>query len=118
MDELCTRYRCELAALEFSWPELAPADQVQRVATIIGCAIGAFILIHPFLNGNGRMSRLLWRVLLYRMGLPDGVSVIRRPGPPYDAVMGEAMNGNFGPAVLMVLNAIAGAPSRALPTNP
>ena len=39
---------------------------------IISCFIHDFLCIHPFIDGNGRMSRLLTTLLLYRCGYEIG----------------------------------------------
>ena len=39
---------------------------------IIPCFIHDFLCIHPFIDGNGRMSRLLTTLLLYRCGYEIG----------------------------------------------
>ena len=39
---------------------------------IIPCFIHDFLCIHPFIDGNGRMSRLLTTLLLYRSGYEIG----------------------------------------------
>ena len=39
---------------------------------LIPCVILDFLCIHPFRNGNGRMSRLLTLLLLYKNGFDDG----------------------------------------------
>lgn len=78
--------------------------------SVLGVSVGAFVRIHPFVNGNGRTSRLLWTTLLGRFGLPPQLSVLRRPGPPYPHVMAAAMDQDYGPAVVMVLRALAQGP--------
>lgn len=107
----------ELAALDLRWDGLGDAMRIQSLATIIGTVVARFIQVHPFLNGNGRTSRLLWAVLLARFGLPPQVSVVRRPSAPYDSVMRAAMAGDYAPAVVMVLTALssAAAPRVKLP---
>ena len=109
-EELCEFIRLELSSVEIQWTSLSDPERVQRIATIVGVAVGRFIHVHPFLNGNGRMSRVLWTVLLARLQLPRQLSIVRRPGPPYDTVMSEAMQGNYGPAVAMVLRALNDGP--------
>jgi fido (protein-threonine AMPylation protein) len=88
------------------WPLLSDADRVKGLAQLIGVVIARFIHIHPFLNGNGRVSRLLWAVLLWRFGLPQQVSVVRHPGGSYDSIMASAMKGDYAPAVHAVLIAL------------
>ena len=48
----------------------SPSQKVGVVVQLITFAVGRLIRIHPFVNGNGRMSRLVANYLLYRFGLP------------------------------------------------
>jgi Fic/DOC family protein len=118
MSKLCEFMNRNLVELELKWQHTSVQDRLRRVAQIVGTSIGRFIQIHPFLNGNGRMSRILWTVLLARLGLRPQISIVRRPGPPYGEVMQAAMRGNYGPAVAVVLSGLSRAPMppRALPT--
>lgn len=84
-----------------------PHESAKQLAMVIGTAVGRFVQVHPFMNGNGRTSRILWRALLARFGLPPHVGVLRRPAEDrYSKVMRSAMRGDFGPAVEMVLDAL------------
>jgi len=100
----------EVARLDELWAKGVPSNLTQELAKIVGVAIGEFIHIHPFINGNGRTSRLLWTGLLSRYGFSPELSIVRRPGPPYPKVMKQAMSGDYGPAVALVLIALAKAP--------
>lgn len=119
MRTLCRFMERELRQLDLSWPSLTHADRIKRLATIIGFSVGCFVKIHPFINGNGRTSRILWCALLSRMGLPPHVTVLRRPAQPYGHVMKCAMTGDYGPAVAMVFSALAAgqATSADLPSK-
>ena len=107
MAQLETELHDHLVGIDLSWSQLAGPEKLRRVATVVGAAIGRFIQIHPFINGNGRTSRLLWAALLARMGLPVDMAVVRRPAGPYASAMAAAMTGNLAPAVLMVFSGIA-----------
>jgi fido (protein-threonine AMPylation protein) len=96
----------QLEATESDWQQRTPEETLKRVALVVGFAVAHFIRIHPFMNGNGRTSRMLWGVLLARLGLPVPMAVVKRPGPPYGDVMQAAMRGDNGPAVLLVLAGI------------
>lgn len=86
----------------------APDDKrAAQIAAVIGTALGKFIQIHPFMNGNGRLSRLLWRALLARANMPASWAVATRPAGPYEEAMHAAMNGKFGKVVALVLNSMA-----------
>lgn len=96
-----------LAVLASTWSQLAPEERVRSVASLIGTAIGSFIKIHPFVDGNGRTSRVLWSVLLGCFGIPPQWGAIKRPGGPYADAMDAAMRGDNSRAVAMVFASIA-----------
>ncbi len=56
MEELCTRF-----------PEAWEADRIDKLV-LIPMFILDFLCIHPFNDGNGRMSRLLTLLLFYKAG--------------------------------------------------
>lgn len=115
VDQLMTALNAQIQKVEAASPSLPPDERAKQIAATVGVTIGNFIQIHPFINGNGRTSRLLWRVLLRRFNLPAQLSVVKRPDAPYDVVMAAAMLGNFAPCIAMVLNGIAsGAPAAAV----
>lgn len=84
------------------------AEAARRLATVAAVLIGGFIRIHPFLNGNGRTSRLLWMWLLLRHGLRPQVRVAPRPDQPYSAIMEAAMKGDDAPLALYILSYLGG----------
>jgi fido (protein-threonine AMPylation protein) len=110
MVDLCQFIHQRISALELRWDALPSPNRADELATIVGVAIGRFIQIHPFLNGNGRTSRILWAVLFARFKLPRQFTVVRRPGAPYGEVMGAAMKGDFNPAIAMVARALRSGP--------
>ncbi len=109
LDKMLTDMQGALTSLETRRPHLAGTDFAMAVAQIVGTAIGAFVRVHPFLNGNGRTSRLLWRVLLARLGFPAQASVVKRPASPYDVAMAAAMVGDLAPFIHIVLTGLASA---------
>lgn len=60
IEQICESYNRQADALEIDALVLIPAF------------IHDFLCIHPFNDGNGRMSRLLTTLLLYRAGYPIG----------------------------------------------
>lgn len=48
------------------------AQDAYHPALLIGCYVYDFLAIHPFRDGNGRMSRLLTLLALYRAGFEVG----------------------------------------------
>ena len=111
MHDLCKWVEREFTLLELQWLSMASDARARQLSGIIGVAIGQYVAIHPFLNGNGRTSRMLWAILLARSGLPPTFSIVKRPGPPYGDVMRAAMLGDYGPAVKVVFEAIEKGPS-------
>lgn len=106
----------ELASQEARWTTLTPQDRALFVATWIATLVGHFVRIHPFINGNGRISRFVWSWGLLRVGLPIQCRIIDRPGPPYGDLMKAAMERDFAPLTLYILRAMAGAsPGPTLP---
>jgi fido (protein-threonine AMPylation protein) len=100
----------KLRQLDRDWSDLDEMERVRRTAELIGTAVGRFIQIHPFINGNGRTSRLLWRVFLQRLGLPVQFGIVPRPAPPYAQAMSDAMRGDYAAAVALVLQGLANRP--------
>jgi Fic family protein len=62
---------------------IPPVERTRAVIELVAFAVGKFLKIHPFMNGNGRMSRLLANYLLYRFGFP-----LLHPHP-YDRPVGQ-----------------------------
>lgn len=111
MQRLFERSRFEVARLETGWSQLAPQQRTMRLAIILGELIGGFIRIHPFINGNGRSSRLLWAWGLIRFGVPPQVRIRRHPeNPTYNFVMAQAMRGDFAPLAPFILTHLAQRP--------
>jgi len=104
--ELDEVLRQKLSALEAAWSGLTIADQHRRTARLVAEIIAGFIRIHPFVNGNGRMSRLLWAVLLVRLGLPMQLLTLTRPPEPYGEAMGKAMCGDLSHCMALVLQGL------------
>jgi fido (protein-threonine AMPylation protein) len=110
IESLFTRTCDSFAELELGWPIIAPKDRAVRLALATAFFVGYFIRIHPFLNGNGRISRLVWRWCLLRFGVPVQCLAHPRPNPPYDQIMAEAMQGNMNPLALYILDHLAQHP--------
>lgn len=54
-------------------------DQLHEVVGVVAAAHGEWIRIHPFVNGNGRIARLLAAHVSLRYGLPIFVTLKSRP---------------------------------------
>lgn len=103
----------QLTSMEIKWSELTPKERTIRLAVILGHLVGRFIQIHPFINGNGRTSRLLWAWGLMRFGVPPQTRVRLHPeNPTYDFVMSQAMQGDSSHVSLFILDHLAANPPR------
>lgn len=104
MNELCLWIRTQMGTLS------SAGDQYLPIAVdTISCSVGSFIRIHPFLDGNGRTSRLLWGAILGALGLPPQFAAVIRPPPPYPEIMRAAMAGDDGPLYDAVILHLANA---------
>jgi hypothetical protein len=83
-------------------------DQVKACLQVASWGVGRFIQIHPFLNGNGRISRLLANYFFIRYGY--GLAhfpPLPRPAGDYPAVMTACMAGDFVPPYRYLLVLLA-----------
>jgi len=76
--------------------QMSFANKVHSSLQLASWAVGRFIQIHPFLNGNGRISRLLanYFFVRYNLGFMP-FKIIARPGGDYDVAMQRCMAGDF-----------------------
>lgn len=97
----------EIVALRALWNGVLGEEQSKRAAILLGEFASRFIKIHPFVNGNGRTSKLLlaWGMMYFGFRPPFTVH-IRPEGRSYAWVMQQAMNGNPAPLQLFLLNSI------------
>lgn len=105
--------RNELSAFEVRWSRLSPQQRTLHFALILGSLVGRFIQIHPFLDGNGRVSRLIWAWGLLRFGVPIQARICPRPSTTqYGDIMAECMRGEYRPLVLTIIEHLGTYPLR------
>ena len=76
--------------------ESNPLIKLQAVVQLAAFASGSVIQIHPFLNGNGRIARLLANFILNRYGYRMPFYIARPGTADYALASAEAMRtGNF-----------------------
>ena len=64
-----------------------------------------FVNIHPFFDGNGRVSRLLMNVILLREGYPLSV-VLKNDRKKYYSTLSKADGGDYTPFVRMMAGSV------------
>ena len=62
-----------------SWSDLHPVEQAARLHS-------EFVKIHPFIDGNGRTSRLLMNLVLMQHGYPPAVLPVSKRLEYYNAL--------------------------------
>ncbi len=108
MTLLFARVRADLSKIDVNWECRTPAERATQLAMVTANLIGGFIRIHPFLNGNGRTSRLLCRYCLLRFGVPPKFTTHPRPALPYGQLMAAAMRADYRPLALEILAQLNG----------
>ena len=97
--------------IEQNWSRITPRQRTILVAHWVATIVGTFIRIHPFVNGNGRVSRLLWRWGLLRHNVPVQCQSFPRPAEPwYPQVMSDAMRGSNDRLALQVIKHLSKFP--------
>lgn len=87
-----------------------PADKARWVVMLAALYSGGFVRIHPFLNGNGRLSRLVANYIFDRYGYPAAYfNPFPRPITEYQTASEAAMVGNFSPMFQYLLTCLANA---------
>lgn len=64
-----------------------------------------FVWIHPFFDGNGRTTRLLFNLLLMKEGYPPAI-ILRNDRKKYYNALNQANKGDYGKLLLLVLQAV------------
>jgi len=105
--ELFSWAETRIGEIEEGWKDMDAYGRIESVATLTAVLVGRFNNIHPFINGNGRMGRLLWTWALSRYGFPISISIESRPPIPYEFLMSQASKGDYGPLTAFIIAAIA-----------
>ena len=64
-----------------------------------------FVWIHPFFDGNGRTVRLIFNLLLMKLGFPPAI-ILQQDRKKYYAALNAANNGDYNKLTLFVFQAI------------
>lgn len=80
-----------------------PADEFASVSGLLRALVAHtwFVQIHPFIDGNGRVARLLMNLILMRYGYPIAIITKQDRGRYYDALE-ESQIGALGPFIGLV----------------
>lgn len=85
-----------------------PSDRARAAIQLAALYVGRFIRIHPFINGNGRMSRAIANYFFERYGYPaPHYELFPRPGPAYSSAAAASMQGDFVPLFRYLLSSLA-----------
>lgn len=90
--------------------QLPPHDKVYYVVTFACRVFAEFLRIHPYVNGNGHMGRLIIWAILGAYGLwPKRWPLNDRPpDPPYSSLIEQHRDGNCEPLEKFVLQCVNG----------
>ena len=93
---------------EFIKAGTTPTDRARAVVELAAFCVGRFLQIHPFINGNGRISRLSANYTLHRYGyrFPFKTPLPRPSNPSYTDASKACMTGNFAPMYLYLVKAL------------
>lgn len=97
-----------------------PVERAKAALQVAALYAGTFLQIHPFLNGNGRTSRLITNYVLHRYGYPmPFYNPYPRPQPAgtppvnlYERASAACMTGDFVPMYQYLLILLGTGESR------
>lgn len=64
-----------------------------------------FVWIHPFFDGNGRTTRLLFNLLLMQQGYPPAI-ILQQDRQKYYNALNRANEGHYGKLVVLIMQAL------------
>lgn len=80
-------------------PELHPVEAAARIH-------GELVKIHPFVDGNGRTSRLLMNLVLMQAGLPATIITVEQRLDYYQALDTAHTTGGYQPFIELMAQAV------------
>jgi fido (protein-threonine AMPylation protein) len=110
MEDLSTTFQngcSQLSTYLTSGP--SPRERNRRIVILLALSVGEFIRIHPFVNGNGRISRFLANYICHRYDLPQPFSTPnKRPElAAYEDAHALSMSGNHDSLYVFFLHALS-----------
>lgn len=100
---------CEIDILMPVQTSLVPNGvKFVRISEVVAALFVYFLEIHPYINGNGHMARLMLMSFLamHRIYLSRWNIDPRPPDPPYTECIKQYRNGNHDPLVSFILRCI------------
>lgn len=87
--------------------ELINWENDTELETLIKVALfhHRFVWIHPFFDGNGRTTRLLFNLLLMKEGYPPAI-ILKNDRKKYYEALNTANNGDYSKLLLLILQAV------------
>jgi len=108
--EIIRRMELDFSDYDREWANMTHEQRLRRFSLIVATLLGDFIRVHPFINANGRTSRLLWSWALARYGQPAQCAIADRPAVPYADLMNLAVAQNYLPLAVAILSGLNSQP--------
>lgn len=81
VERLILEMNAKISELKQAWANFTEEQRVLLLCSTCARFMGAFNRIHPFINGNGRMTRLLMKWMLAHFGYTTTLPAWTRPAP-------------------------------------
>lgn len=98
--------RSRAGVLDATWNSLTDEEQLDSLSALAAWAHGELIRIHPFVDSNGRVSRLLVNYLLLRYGTLPILNIRPRPGRDYEKAADASMRDDDAPMTTFIRDEI------------